>query len=158
VIDKDKLQSWLEALRSGKYKQGTQGALNDETGGFCCLGVLCDVHGEEPWREEGVGELSYLSCCYFLPDKVSEWFLGEEPGTEDFERREYLGIRIPFSRLEDSEIKLLKGSNTSEAVENFREQGAPIHMLNDVGVSFSRLADLIEGFFNQQENTERTTT
>lgn len=30
---------WLEALRSGEYKQGTQ-ALKTEDGNYCCLGVL----------------------------------------------------------------------------------------------------------------------
>jgi len=34
-------ERWLEALRSGKYKQ-TTGYLRDDDG-FCCLGVLCDV-------------------------------------------------------------------------------------------------------------------
>ena len=33
---------WIEALRSGQYKQGTQG-LRTTDNRFCCLGVLCDV-------------------------------------------------------------------------------------------------------------------
>lgn len=41
---------WCEALRSGKYEQGT-GYLraNDK---FCCLGVLCDVIDPLEWRFE----------------------------------------------------------------------------------------------------------
>jgi hypothetical protein len=36
---------WLEALRSGKYKQ-TRGTLHNlNNGGFCCLGVAADVWG-----------------------------------------------------------------------------------------------------------------
>ncbi len=35
---------WVEALRSGKYRQ-TTGVLKDLAGGMCCLGVLCDVVG-----------------------------------------------------------------------------------------------------------------
>lgn len=38
---------WLEALRSGKYKQGT-GALRYGDA-FCCLGVLCDVSKQGTW-------------------------------------------------------------------------------------------------------------
>lgn len=37
---------WLDALRSGKYKQGSEVLhRNDPTGEerFCCLGVLCDI-------------------------------------------------------------------------------------------------------------------
>ena len=37
---------WLKALRSGDYKQ-TTGALYAD-GGYCCLGVLCDVLGAIP--------------------------------------------------------------------------------------------------------------
>lgn len=39
---------WLEALRSGRYKQG-QGRLRDESNQFCCLGVLCDVGVPGQW-------------------------------------------------------------------------------------------------------------
>ena len=35
---------WLEALRSGEYKQ-CQGSLTDNGGGYCCLGVLAKVAG-----------------------------------------------------------------------------------------------------------------
>jgi hypothetical protein len=40
-VNKDIKTKWVEALRSGKYKQG-RGFLqrNNE---FCCLGVLCEV-------------------------------------------------------------------------------------------------------------------
>src|SRR3954468_6246696 len=36
-------QKWVEALRSGEYKQ-TQNYLKDPTG-YCCLGVLAEVCG-----------------------------------------------------------------------------------------------------------------
>lgn len=36
---------WLEALRSGKYKQGQKTLQQGDR--FCCLGVLCDVMGVE---------------------------------------------------------------------------------------------------------------
>ena len=41
----------LDALRSGEYEQ-TDGTLKarrrDETVGYCCLGVMCDVSGIAP--------------------------------------------------------------------------------------------------------------
>lgn len=40
---------WLEALRSGKYKQG-KGALRSAQNEFCCLGVLCDIVASDRWR------------------------------------------------------------------------------------------------------------
>lgn len=42
-------KKWLNALRSGEYKQGTNflhKILNDEHM-FCCLGVLCDLYLKE---------------------------------------------------------------------------------------------------------------
>ena len=38
-------EKWLNALRSGEYKQ-TRGNLKTDCG-FCCLGVLCDLYSKE---------------------------------------------------------------------------------------------------------------
>jgi hypothetical protein len=45
-MDKEIKAKWIEALRSGKYKQGRTRlrTANDE---FCCLGVLCEVMNAE---------------------------------------------------------------------------------------------------------------
>lgn len=40
-INKKQFDTWIKALRSGKYSQ-TQFVLQDQHG-FCCLGVGCDV-------------------------------------------------------------------------------------------------------------------
>lgn len=37
-------KAWVDALRSGKYKQG-RGALRSGGNEYCCLGVLIDVLG-----------------------------------------------------------------------------------------------------------------
>lgn len=42
---------WIEALRSGEYKQGI-GMLKNNRGSYCCLGVLCDLYQ----KETGIGE------------------------------------------------------------------------------------------------------
>ena len=71
---------WLEALRSGKYKQA-KGALR-KGNRFCCLGVLCDIHRKvvEPktkWKKElrelGDGRYSYNNERGILPDNVLKW-------------------------------------------------------------------------------------
>lgn len=41
-------QKWIEALRSGQYRQG-KGVLRDSADRFCCLGVLCDVVNKSGW-------------------------------------------------------------------------------------------------------------
>lgn len=44
-MDQTLKAKWIEALRSGEYKQ-TQHKLKDNIG-FCCLGVLCDLQGAD---------------------------------------------------------------------------------------------------------------
>ena len=47
---------WLEALRSGKYRQ-TNGTLRLTTPGgnhrFCCLGVACNIVSNRRWKPVG---------------------------------------------------------------------------------------------------------
>ena len=42
---------WLRALRSDKYEQATN-ALQDGEGGYCCLGVLCDIVDPKGWNDD----------------------------------------------------------------------------------------------------------
>ena len=65
---------WVEALRSGEYKQG-MGNLRD-AGYFCCLGVLSDLHSKETgckWTELPDGVMSYLGQSGMPPAIVLEW-------------------------------------------------------------------------------------
>ncbi len=70
-------QKWVAALRSGEYKQG-QGELNGD-GGYCCLGVLCDLHAKATggnWNrfpDVGNRAMQYLDEAYTLPNPVMEW-------------------------------------------------------------------------------------
>jgi len=45
-MNKDIAKKWVDALRSGEYKQG-KGYLKNAAGEYCCLGVLCEVVGEK---------------------------------------------------------------------------------------------------------------
>lgn len=51
-MKKEIMEKWVEALRSGDYKQG-QLMLN--TGKFCCLGVLCDISDVHQWEGSSYG-------------------------------------------------------------------------------------------------------
>ena len=50
IMDQEIKAKWLAALRSGEYKQGS-GGLRNKNDGFCCLGVLCDIHPDVSWSE-----------------------------------------------------------------------------------------------------------
>ena len=121
MMNQEIKQRWIQALRSGEYKQG-QGALhnyNENT--FCCLGVLCDLHAketntswvdypEENWRSD------YLGNDISLPNKVIEW-----SGLEDHDP------------LINRKLSPLIHRTLSLAMYN-----------DEKGYSFDQLADLIE--------------
>ena len=71
-------RKWVTALRSGKYMQG-QGYLKDEDGGYCCLGVLCDIFAKEKSKlgvkfvREGDETWSFMGSGATLPVAVVEW-------------------------------------------------------------------------------------
>lgn len=71
---------WLEALRSGEYKQGRGHLRQYERGEhtYCCLGVLCDLYVQEKrnmWYEDlehsNVSELHNVD--ELPPDVVVDW-------------------------------------------------------------------------------------
>jgi len=113
---------WVDALRSGEYKQGS-GQLYDKTPEgerYCCLGVLCRL-AQQAGLEFSVDYLDpELNHDYFGPD-VAEW------AGLDTDR---LGDCNPVIDYEDSE----EG-----------EQELHLSELNDdVGLTFSEIADIIE--------------
>lgn len=71
-------KQWVEALRSGKYKQG-EGALCQDAK-FCCLGVLVDLYIKEKglkWKKtkesSGMVRRSLDGEELLLPDEIQAW-------------------------------------------------------------------------------------
>jgi hypothetical protein len=110
-------QEWLEALRSGQYKQGKH-RLQNSTGGFCCLGVLCDIasrHGVGGWRLEGEDPPVYDCSASGLVDTA-------------------VG-RLPRAVIDWAGL----GGQTDPMAGEAR-----LSTLNDCGHTFAEIADLIE--------------
>lgn len=61
-MEKQFLDNWLEALRSGDYEQGEEYLFDGER--YCCLGVACTLNG--------VDEDLMLGGMYGLPGNISE--------------------------------------------------------------------------------------
>lgn len=78
----DLRQAWVEALESGKFSQ-TQDALR-ENGGYCCLGVLCEVYkaltGEGEWVRDADESNQYHD--YFVVDANRDWSTLPDPIAE----------------------------------------------------------------------------
>jgi len=89
-------QKWVDALRSGDYKQG-QNYLRTNNG-FCCLGVLCDLYGKEhnvEWELVDAGiYYEFQDKKAILPLSVIEWAGVEDDNPEICE--------TPLSRLNDT--------------------------------------------------------
>lgn len=122
---------WVEALRSGKYKQGL-GRLAGINGGvarYCCLGVLCEIAtGDKVIKKEEVehpaGDYAYGgSERNYLPSRVMEW--------ADLPIRQ--GAHFQPSALIESCPTYGDGRCLTSLAE-----------LNDSGVPFEEIANLIE--------------
>ena len=72
-MKEDIAKRWVEALRSGEYKQGRNQLRKGDA--FCCLGVLCDLHAKEngdSWKSEGETGI-YMHAVEELPGDVWAW-------------------------------------------------------------------------------------
>ena len=89
---KENRKKWIEALRSGEYKQ-TSAALVDPYG-YCCLGVACNISGLGHWEQREGNHFQHYKCVtnndYVdyaygdLPLKVMHW-LGLDSLVGDYE-------------------------------------------------------------------------
>ena len=58
----------IEALHSGKYKQGTGRLRRDDT--FCCLGVACDLIDPSGWNGNSYIEQNESISAYLAPNSI----------------------------------------------------------------------------------------
>lgn len=126
-------EEWVTALRSGNYKQGRSYLHKRRTSGdsYCCLGVLCEVavkHGvidpPTPRRDDETimcyGK-NLDNAPFYLPKEVIEW-----AGVVD----ERISIDPILAK-------------TTYAGRDTRS----LSHMNDMGASFSEIADVIEEQF-----------
>lgn len=122
---------WLEALRSGKFKQVTEALKKND--GFCCLGVLCDVaikHGVDGYWDTDDG-----SDIYVYPKYGDAW-IGREEGTLPPPVREWAGLGDIYGDNPDVSI-------VSEVTGETRKYH--LSALNDdEGYTFEQIADLVD--------------
>lgn len=129
-------EKWIDALRSGKYEQGTEKLRGYE--GYCCLGVLCDLYAQEQnkeWVFRGYSENSDEES----PDKMDYWYFDGASELLPNSVREWAGmavnnptVRVQFDVDEDGGV-----------YEDYNE----ISELNDKGYSFEDLSNFIEDQF-----------
>jgi hypothetical protein len=60
-VVKENRRRWVEALRSGRYRQG-HSVLRGGDDTYCCLGVACDIIDPEGWEGGDVHEGEPCGC------------------------------------------------------------------------------------------------
>lgn len=115
MFDIDLHRKWIDALRSGNYKQGRE-ALRTDDDEFCCLGVAADQVEGIKWQD-GVGD----RCCIavFPNGNIATALLPQPYG-------DLLGLEVADLDKYCSVIQWVLAD------------------MNDAGWSFSEIADAIE--------------
>jgi hypothetical protein len=162
-LDPKVKKKWLEALRSGDYKQaqgvlGTVSKKTNEPIAYCCLGVLCDIFRRTKanveklkWEPQTVydfaknkdiltGKNMFAQYEDVPATTVAIWSgLYDEDNTDSNPR--VIPIKPLWEKhsqkLKDAKIKL-KGNNGDGLVD--------LGSLNDAGFSFKQIANLIEEY------------
>ena len=115
---------WVEALRSGKYKQATR-KLRDDTS-FCCLGVACDIFDPKGWMREKVPAAEGDYGMWLFRLERARTLLPRDV-------REMFGLRDSVGGhaiiLEDGEVS---------------DDALTLADMNDQGLTFEEIADVIE--------------
>lgn len=123
-MNPDVKAKWVEALRSGEYKQGKGQMHNREENSYCCLGVLCDLAVKSgAWvivENDGPSYVMYDGLGGSLPPSVEQW---AGLGTSD---------------------PALAPADRDEEDPDGEEYWQEASILNDSGLPFSQIADLIE--------------
>jgi hypothetical protein len=127
-------EKWLNALRSDEYSQ-TRGVLMNE-GGFCCLGVLCDIYSKEqnvPWDSER----RIFGKGGEVPTEIQLWagFVEENPEKMHEEDDDYIET---VSNPGNPKV------NHKPEYSSFTSSIALSVLNDDIGLSFAEIADLIE--------------
>lgn len=115
----DILNKWVEALRSGKYKQG-QRYLRSRNDTYCCLGVLLDLEGAQ-W------ELDRQCSGYYAKNRPND------------------SLYLYFG---DSDVSM-DGAISPCSVHDGIEARSLLAGMNDAGLGFHDIATVLEHVYVQ---------
>ena len=134
-MDQRVKQLWVDALRSGEYKQGRDALkINDGQGErYCCLGVLCDLYAKEYPKSEFKPAIN-LAGNYDISGALG-FYATDGDSVEGF------NSGIPPELV----CKWANLPSPNPSVDNVN--GDCLTELNDIGTPFATIADIIEKQF-----------
>lgn len=119
-MNQDIKQKWVAALRSGEYVQDTQHLRTCD--GFCCLGVLSDLHVKE------TGTMSWTTAC------EGTFYELEDDHGSTIDDEHLLTSTTEWAQLDWVDPPVI-----------YNDQVVSLSHLNDIkGLSFQQIADIIE--------------
>lgn len=131
-LDADLKQQWVDALRSGEYKQGMEGNLRSKDDEFCCLGILCDLIPGVEWDDLGPGAYS----------AVVTW-QHEEPARRNSALvPDSLAAQLGLSREYRGDEPICNGDHCDYG--RYTQVQRHLAAMNDRGYSFDEIAGWIE--------------
>lgn len=138
LVQKQRIQEWIAALRPGKYKQATD--LLKTEAGYCCLGVACEISNLGKWEYNIANNLCYeinkdVASSTSMPFDVTKYF--------GLENSRGLMLSDVYSREDQASVfeqKMIKDQTFLRAYTEVR-----LDVLNDSGeFTFSMIADIIQ--------------
>lgn len=140
-MPKKDLQLWLNSLRGGEYSQARYRLKSDE--GFCCLGVACDLGftGNGKWEE-------------WVDSNPPAYIYVYENAEVAYTRPIYLMRSIETNLNSDELYFTLEDLPVDLQYKIHRylhNNSGTLSMLNDMGASFSLIADVIESLVYGEE-------
>jgi len=118
-MDVEIKQKWVDALRNGNYKQGSNFLRVDDC--YCCLGVLCDIMGGNWDYDKGLNECKHKNNDTLNPESTYYY--------------------IDYKDITDN--VLLPSSLTTQCKLPSKDQQR-LATMNDEGFTFKQIADVIE--------------
>lgn len=125
-------KQWVEALRSGKYQQGTAALRTHNFGQdqYCCLGVLCDLYTKA------------------FPYAAGQWDRVVEDGVVPFCMLDTDGMEHWQHEVLTPAVRDWAGLNSDDPILRFEDDRFCVSALNDnLRLGFHALANLIEEQF-----------
>ena len=139
ACNKEKLAKWVAALRGGKYRQ-TKGVLHETPDRFCCLGVLCDIHGTGRWVEHKDGGTvkrfvtEVADVVSQPPREVMQSCIGDD---------QYEDYVVAYMFLVSDEVERQRTCGFSALNDGFSIGGV------EVSLTFFEIADVLEALLIQ---------
>lgn len=122
----------LAELRSGNWRQA-QSCLRDADGGYCCLGVLCDIIDPRAWESYEGGD-----------DENEEW---EHAGDKEVPTFNVLDNCLTQWSREQFDRNFLLPFPRKSTLWEHEIYAASLTDCNDSGFTFPQIADLIQSFY-----------